>query len=95
LVPRFGAELSCTGRKIAPPSLAQQYEIIRDHYEDLLSLYGTHTGVRIARKHLGWYSKGLPSSAAFRREINALDDPTKVIETARRYYLPLFHGVAA
>jgi tRNA-dihydrouridine synthase B len=84
-----------TGRKIAPPSLAQQYEIIRDHYEDLLSLYGTHTGVRIARKHLGWYSKGLPSSAAFRREINALDDPTKVIETARRYYLPLFHGVAA
>ena len=84
-----------TGSKLAPPPLAHQFEIIRGHYEALLSLYGTHTGVRVARKHLGWYSKGLPNSAAFRREINRLDDPAAVLGTVARYYLPLIEGVAA
>ena len=33
-----------------------------EQYEDMLSLYGTHTGVNLARKHIGWYTKGLPGS---------------------------------
>jgi tRNA-dihydrouridine synthase len=39
------------------------------------SLYGTHTGVNLARKHIGWYTKGLPGSAEFRNMVNQQDDP--------------------
>ena len=44
-----------TGRRLAPPSLATQRELALEHYEGLLGLYGRDTGVRHARKHLGWY----------------------------------------
>ncbi len=44
--------------------------IVERHYEDMLSHYGTEVGVRIARKHVGWYSKGLPGSAEFRAAVN-------------------------
>ena len=39
-----------------------------EQYEDMLSLYGTHTGVNLARKHIGWYTKGLPGSAELRNQ---------------------------
>src|ERR1700676_5355496 len=52
------------------PPLAVQYEIVRGHYADMLSHYGTQIGLRIARKHLGWYSKGLPGSAEVRAAVN-------------------------
>ena len=47
----------------ADPSLAEQYAAVRTHFEAMLEHYGQETGVRMARKHLGWYSKGLPASA--------------------------------
>src|SRR5216683_3042401 len=53
-------------RRVPDPPLAAQFEIVRGHYDDMLSHYGTEVGLRIARKHLGWYSKGLPGSAEFR-----------------------------
>src|SRR5579871_1561921 len=53
-------------RRIPDPPLAAQLAIIEAHYDDMLSHYGTDVGVRIARKHVGWYSKGLPGSAEFR-----------------------------
>src|SRR6266404_6676931 len=45
-------------RRVPDPPLAAQFEIVRGHYDDMLSHYGTEVGLRIARKHLGWYSKG-------------------------------------
>ena len=54
-------------RRRPDPPLAAQYRIVRGHYDDMLSHYGSEVGLRIARKHLGWYSKGLPGSAEFRR----------------------------
>src|SRR5580700_2134437 len=47
-------------RRLADPPLASQYATLRAHYEAMLAHYGTNVGVKIARKHIGWYSKGLP-----------------------------------
>ena len=41
-----------------------------EQYEEMLALYGTHTGVNLARKHIGWYTKGLPGSAELRHRVN-------------------------
>ena len=46
-----------------------------EQYEAMLSLYGTQTGVNLARKHIGWYTKGLPGSAELRNRVNQQDDP--------------------
>src|SRR5579863_7649260 len=55
------------GRQPTPdPPPARQLEIVLEHYEEMLLHYGREVGVRIARKHIGWYSKGLPGSAEFR-----------------------------
>src|SRR5262249_49120465 len=55
------------GQAVPPePPLAEQMGILLDHYRDMLSHYGWDSGNRIARKHIAWYSKGLPGSAEFR-----------------------------
>jgi len=71
------------------PSLAEQYAILREHYDDMLSHYGTAAGLRIARKHLGWYSKGLPGSAEFRAAVNRTDDVPRVKALLHAFYAPL------
>jgi tRNA-dihydrouridine synthase B len=76
------------GQPVAPdPSLADQAGIVHEHYDGLLSHYGTRIGVPIARKHLGWYGKGLPGAAAFRATVNKLDDPASVKRTIDAYFL--------
>lgn len=59
-----------TGEKLPDPCLESQKEIILEHIEDMIAHYGEYTGVRMARKHLGWYSRGLHSSAEFRVKVN-------------------------
>ena len=48
------------------PSLDEQLAAMLGQYDDMLALYGTQTGVNLARKHIGWYTKGLPGSAELR-----------------------------
>jgi tRNA-dihydrouridine synthase B len=67
-----------TGIAAPSPSLAEQRAIVADHLDAMLSYYGTYTGLRIARKHIGWYSKGLPKAAEFRAAVNTCDDAEKV-----------------
>jgi len=67
-----------TGGVLPDPDLASQRDTVLEHYEAILEHYGTITGVRIARKHLGWYSKGLIGSAEYRSEINRMSDPNQV-----------------
>lgn len=67
-----------TGKKLAAPSLKDQLATIIEHYDHMIDYYGKEAGVRMARKHIGWYSSGLPSSAEFRFKINQLDDPLEV-----------------
>ena len=73
-----------TGERLPDPSLAEQYATVRAHFEAMLEHYGLETGVRMARKHLGWYSKGLPASAEFRGAVNRETDPAKVRAHAGR-----------
>src|SRR6185369_13514291 len=74
LLGQIMAELS-EGRARFDPSLDEQLDVMLEQYEDMLSLYGTHTGVNLARKHIGWYTKGLPGSAELRNQVNQQDDP--------------------
>lgn len=84
-----------TGERLADPSLAEQYSIVRAHFEAMLSHYGQETGVRMARKHLGWYSKGLPASAEFRAGVNRETDPAKVRAMLAAFFLPALEQQAA
>jgi tRNA-dihydrouridine synthase B len=77
-----------TGGEIADPSIGAQFELMVEHYRDMLSLYGRETGVKMARKHLGWYTKGLPGSAEMRNRVNFIDDPEEVLRTLSDFYEP-------
>jgi tRNA-dihydrouridine synthase B len=82
-------------RRLPDPPLAAQYDIVRGHYDDMLSHYGREVGLRIARKHLGWYSKGLPGSAEFRAAVNQTDEVPQVRALLRAFYDPLIEREAA
>ena len=84
------------GRKLIPdPPLAAQRDIVLDHYEEMLVHYGIAIGSRIARKHVAWYSKGLPGSAEFRAAVNQTVDPACVMALIRAFYEPLLTRKAA
>ena len=82
---------------IAPPAppLARQLEIALEHFEAILDHYGSEHGLRIARKHLGWYSKGLPGSADFRFDINRMTCPERVRARLNSLFLPVIERKAA
>jgi tRNA-dihydrouridine synthase B len=64
-----------TGTHLAPPLVAEVQRLLLDHLQDHYSLYGEYSGVRTARKHIGWYVKALPGGEAFRARMNLLEDP--------------------
>jgi tRNA-dihydrouridine synthase B len=84
-----------TGVRMPDPPLASQLAIVIEHYEAMLAHYGTAVGCRIARKHLAWYSRGLPGSAEFRAAINQSDDTVRVRAMVRAFYEPLIERRAA
>ena len=84
-----------TGEHRPDPSLYQQYQTITGHYEAILSLYGNEVGVNMARKHLGWYTKGLVGSAEFRNRVNQIPDPATVLEMLADFYSPWTRREAA
>jgi tRNA-dihydrouridine synthase B len=88
-LPRVVAEHLTTGVVGAEPGLADQLATLLTHYEAMLAHHGRDPGLRLARKHVAWYSKGLPGSAEFRAEVNRLDDAEAVIALIRRFYEPL------
>jgi tRNA-dihydrouridine synthase B len=84
-----------TGERLPDPSLAEQYAAVRMHFEAMLEHYGSETGVRMARKHLGWYSKGLPASAEFRAAVNREVEASKVRALLAEFFLPAVERQAA
>lgn len=78
-----------TGALLPEPPLLQQKQILLAHYHAMLDQFGTGPGVRLARKHLSWYSRGLPGSAEFRAEMNRLPDAPSVLQAIDRFYDPL------
>jgi tRNA-dihydrouridine synthase B len=81
-----------TGEKISAPSLVEQKQLALEHFEDMLRHYGEHTGLLIARKHLGWYSKGLPESAEFRVSINQSSTADHVRTLTKTFYKKNLEG---
>jgi tRNA-dihydrouridine synthase B len=84
-----------TGRRQPDPSIAAQRDIVLGHVADMIEHYGAETGVRMARKHVGWYSKGLPGSAEFRASVNQIVVPEQLLAALRRFYDPLLEREAA
>ena len=84
-----------TGERLADPSIDAQFHLIIEHYRAMLDHYGVDVGVRIARKHLGWYVRGLPGSAEFRNMLNRIDDAEQVIGELNRFYEPYLARHAA
>jgi tRNA-dihydrouridine synthase B len=84
-----------TGEALAAPSLDEQHATMVEHYRAILDHYGTDTGVKMARKHIGWYTKGLHGSAEFRNKVNFVDDPAQVLGEIDRFYEPLLLRKAA
>ncbi|MEL7444846.1 MAG: tRNA dihydrouridine synthase DusB [Pseudomonadota bacterium] len=84
-----------TGERLESPSFGEQYETLVEHYERMLDHYGREVGTKIARKHLGWYTKGMHGSAEFRNYVNFIDDPDQVLGEIERFYDPFLRRRAA
>ncbi len=84
-----------SGVSLADPSIDTQFAVMIEHYDMMLSHYGKETGVKMARKHLGWYTKGLPASADFRNKVNFIDDANEVIQCLHEFYKPFLSRQAA
>ncbi len=84
-----------TGQQLADPGLDDQLGVILEHYQGMLDHYGPESGVKMARKHLGWYTKGLHGSAAFRNMVNFVDDADEVTRHLREFYDPFLSRAAA
>ncbi|HEX8389511.1 MAG TPA: tRNA dihydrouridine synthase DusB [Sphingomonas sp.] len=84
-----------SGRAVAEPSLDEQYRLIAGHYDAMLEHYGVETGVNMARKHIGWYTRGLHGSAEFRNRVNQEPDPKRVQAMLADFYAPYRHREAA
>jgi tRNA-dihydrouridine synthase len=94
-LPRLVAD-ALAGREAREPGLAAQYATLLEHYHAMLSHHGRDPGVRLARKHVAWYSKGLPGSAEFRVKINQADTAEAALALMEAFYRPLIEaGVEA
>ena len=75
-----------TGHRLHEPAIAQQKHVLTTHYASILSQFGEQAGVRLARKHVSWYSRGLPGSAEFRAAVNRLGDAASVLHLIDTFY---------
>ena len=75
-----------TGRRLPDPPLSRQKTVVLEHYEAMLAHCGTEAGLRLARKHIGWYSRGLPGSAEFRATVMRLDAAPAVVDLITEFY---------
>ena len=80
------AHFLATGEKSPPPSLEAQLALVLEHYDAMIEHYGDDVGIKMARKHLGWYSNGLPNSGEFRAAINQLSKKSDVTNRINEFY---------
>ena len=75
-----------TGEELPAPTPTEVRDILLDHLRHLHAFYGEHAGVRIARKHLGWYAKDRPENAAFRAVVNRAETAEEQLRLTRDYF---------
>jgi tRNA-dihydrouridine synthase B len=80
-----------TGTELAPPLVVEVQRALLAHLEDHYALYGEFTGVRSARKHIGWYVRTLPGGEAFRADMNTVEDSMTQLAAVDRF----FEGLAS
>jgi tRNA-dihydrouridine synthase B len=80
------AHYLATGEIVAPPGPSEVRDILIGHLDDLHAFYGEQQGVRIARKHLGWYAKDRPENAAFRAVVNRAESAADQMRLTRDYF---------
>jgi tRNA-dihydrouridine synthase B len=93
--PAQAARFLETGERMPDPPLAQKHRMLRWHLEEMLVHYGEYAGLRIARKHIGWYCKGLSGSAEFRAEVNRIAEAKPLWACIAAFYGPLLEREAA
>jgi len=86
------AHYLATGETLAEPSPLFVRDILLGHLNNLYALYGDYSGVRVARKHIAWYSKGHPQGAAFRQLINNVDTPEQQLAFTHEFFDQLIHN---
>ena len=74
------------GTQLAPPLVAEVHRLLLEHLQDHYGLYGEATGVRSARKHIGWYVAGLPGASEFRAEMNRIDAAAAQLSAVSGYF---------
>jgi tRNA-dihydrouridine synthase B len=84
-----------TGQRLPDPGIEEQYHLITEHYKSMLEHYGDYIGVAMARKHIGWYTKGLTGSAEFRNRVNQVLNQHTVLDMLAEFYDPWLSRAAA
>ena len=87
------AHYLAAGTYLAPPLVAEVQRALLEHLQDHYMLYGEYTGVRSARKHIGWYVKDLPGSDPFRTQMNTLETAQQQLDAVRGYFDGLAQGM--
>ncbi|MCC8364039.1 tRNA dihydrouridine synthase DusB [Lysobacter sp. A6] len=87
------AHYLATGERLAPPSLVEVRDVLLGHLQALHAFYGELSGVRIARKHLGWYAKDRPENHAFRHVVNRAETAEMQLALTKDYFDALIAGV--
>ena len=90
--PWFPAQVAAflrDGKRVPDPSLAEQKAILLEHYHAMLAHFGSQPGLRLGRKHVAWYSRGLHGSAEFRAAVMRCDDVAAVLRLIDAFYDPL------
>ena len=80
-----------TGEHLPPPEVGEIHRVLVEHVRDLYDFYGEYSGLRVARKHISWYTKGLVGSATFRHSMNRLETVEDQMSGGRR----IFYGASA
>ena len=87
------AHFLTTGTHLAPPLVAEVRRLLLDHLQEHYGLYGDYSGVRTARKHIGWYVRALPGGEDFRGRMNAIEDCAEQLRAVSDYFEGLAEGM--
>ena len=85
------AHYLATGEKLPPPLVSEIHTVLIAHLHDLYSFYGVERGVKVARKHISWYTKGLAGSASFRHRMNQLESCEEQLAAVNDFFEQLGH----
>jgi tRNA-dihydrouridine synthase B len=81
------AHFLATGRPARPPTAAEVHQVMQQHLRALHHFYGERQGVRVARKHIGWYLNGRPGGKALRRRLMGVERPEEQLGLLRAHFL--------